>query len=57
MKGIVGGTVICNIKSVPLSSFGLDEITGGWRKLHIEELSNLYIKYCGCEFTEEDMRV
>ena len=53
MKGIFGGTVICNMKSVPISSFGLYEISGGWR----EELNNLYIQYYSVyQIKEEDLR-
>jgi hypothetical protein len=53
MKGIFRGTIICNIKSGPASSFGLYEIAGGWR----EELDNLYIQYySGYQIKEEDPR-
>jgi len=56
MKGIFGGTVICNIKSVAIFSFGLYEI-GGWRELRTEELNNLYIQYySGYQIKEEDLR-
>jgi hypothetical protein len=27
-----------------------DEVTGGWRKLHNEELHNLYIYICNCVY-------
>jgi len=40
-------------QSVPVSSFGLYEIAGGWR----EELNNLYIQYySGYQIKEEDLR-
>jgi len=53
MKGVFRGTVICNIKPVPASSFGLYEIAGGWR----EELNNLYMQYySGCQIKEEELR-
>jgi hypothetical protein len=57
MKGVFGGTVMCNKKFVPVSSFGPYEIAGGWRELHSEELNNLYIQYYSVyQIKEEDLR-